>query len=883
MNLKNIWKNTPASRTQVLAVAGSLFALACVSVAQAQEQNNKVLRAIQREQTSFNRTQKQKGVKWAQSHNFPTSFTNARGEFFEIAGVSKRGTPILRKTFGLEDAKTTGASHLWPGGSAGLSLTGTGLFIGLWEAGGNPDLNHQEYIGRATTKDGDPTVTDHATHVAGILSATGVNPQAKGMAFQTTLHCYNADNDSGETPGEAVIGMQLSNHSYGFVNGWVFGALGDDKWVWLGDRSKSEIEDDGFGVYNDYTVVWDQITYNAPFYLPCVSAGNSRNPGVPSGAFEHWARNPQSGNFELVTAQRDDQSTYDNIGFGLQIAKNTLTVCAAEKLANGIYNDPSDVVMSSFSSWGPADDGRIKPEISGDGVDVLSSVPNNGYARFSGTSMAGPNVCGSLALLQQHYKEVSGGARMRASTMKALALQTAREAGDAPGPDYAYGYGLLNVVDAATLITQTSFNPYAIQELQLSTGETKQIPINIGQGDLFKVTLCWTDPAGTVTNAYDSRTPVLVNDLDVRVRNIATGEVFEPWVLDVENPAAPATTGDNVLDPVEQIVIDAPAAGDYMIEVSHKGATLKPAGKQNFSLVVTAPIPDGFAAFSIDPGQVVGGVENAIATLVLAETPTEDTVVNLRSLNPNAASVPTTITVPAGVDKVDIPVITKSVRPKAGNAFVEATIFASAPGIGSRSVKLKLFPIGVAGYTLDADTTVGGNTVGGTVSLSNPAATGGALISLTSDGAGTARTTRNWVLIQAGQISGKVKIKTNPVFDGTNVTLHALRLGSDVPADLYVTPVSLSGFTASPSSLFSNQTVKFTVSLDGLAPTGGSKVEIVSSNPSVLSVPSSVVVPAGKRTFSFNATASRVTSTQNISVRASRKDIEKNIPITVSP
>ena len=94
---------------------------------------------------------------------------------------------------------------------------------------------------------------------------------------------------------------------------------------------------------------------------------------------------------------------------------------------------------------GPTDDGRIKPDISAKGgkhVFLYWSIKRfSSYARnFSGTSMSAPNVSGSLLLLQQHYNDLNGE-YMLASTLRALALHTADEAGFAPGPDYRFGLG----------------------------------------------------------------------------------------------------------------------------------------------------------------------------------------------------------------------------------------------------------------------------------------------------------------------------------------------------------------------------------------------------------------------------------------------------------
>jgi subtilisin family serine protease len=135
-------------------------------------------------------------------------------------------------------------------------------------------------------------------------------------------------------------------------------------------------------------------------------------------------------------------------------AKNLLVVGAV----NGIgasYSKKEDVVMSSFSSWGPTDDGRIKPDIVADGVSVYSSIATNdsSYAALNGTSMATPNAAGSLLLLQELSQQLSPKKFIKAATLKALAIHTANEAGDAPGPDYKFGWGLLNMYDAANVLS----------------------------------------------------------------------------------------------------------------------------------------------------------------------------------------------------------------------------------------------------------------------------------------------------------------------------------------------------------------------------------------------------------------------------------------------
>jgi hypothetical protein len=251
--------------------------------------------------------------------------------------------------------------------------------------------------------------------------------------------------------------------------------------------------------------------------------------------------------------------------------------------------------MSSFSSWGPTDDGRIKPDLVADGVNVTSSIAsgNSNYQSLSGTSMASPNATGSLLLLQEYYAQLKAGSFMRAATLKGIAIHTAEEAGSADGPDYKFGWGLLNVEKAATHIKAAIINnnstasEHLMYENTLANGATyTQTVVATGKGQLA-ATLCWTDKSGTVTpyaNALNDRTIKLVNDLDIRITKGST--TYYPWILDPNNPANAATKGDNIRDNVERINIDSVVPGQtYIITISHKG-TLS-SGSQAYSLLVS--------------------------------------------------------------------------------------------------------------------------------------------------------------------------------------------------------------------------------------------------------------------------------------------------------
>ena len=190
--------------------------------------------------------------------------------------------------------------------------------------------------------------------------------------------------------------------------------------------------------------------------------------------------------------------------------------------------------MSSFSSWGPTDDGRIKPDISAKGVNMYScsGTSNASYMNMSGTSMSAPNVSGSLLLLQQHYNNLNGE-YMLASTLRALALHTADEAGFAPGPDYRFGWGLLNTEHAAQVISENSNQSLITTETLDANDEYTYTFQADGTQDIV-ATIAWTDPAADLLPGgnEDLATPSLMNDLDLRISNDG-GETFLPWVLNV--------------------------------------------------------------------------------------------------------------------------------------------------------------------------------------------------------------------------------------------------------------------------------------------------------------------------------------------------------------
>lgn len=511
---------------------------------------------------------------YARKNNVPVRQELPDGRVIEMHHLDN-GKPIYYGTQNSGAAKTTRTDELWPGGNLGLSVTGSGYSeIGEWDAGGVL-LTHQEFGNRVTQVDGSATTHYHATHVAGTMVAAGVVSAAKGMAYQASLSAYDWSNDESEMATAAMSGMEESNHSYGFVTGW----SGN---YWYGDLSISTVEDVWFGLYSSYTADWDEIAYNAPYYLIVKSSGNDRNNSW-SGVHWHW----NGGWVSSSDSHGDDggASGYDCISTK-GVAKNIFTVGAVNEVLN--YSAPGDVTMSTFSSWGPPDDGRIKPDIVAKGVSVYSTDDDNNsdYATLSGTSMSSPNVTGTCALLQQHYQNTHSFSPMRSATLKGLTIHSADEAGAAAGPDYIYGWGLMNAEQAAELISLDSYGNNVIDERVLSNGSTYTRSIESDGSNPLRVTICWTDPQGTPvsSNLLNNRTPMLVNDLDLKLTENST--TYYPWKLDPDNPSNAATNStENNVDNVEQVYIPNPVEGTYTIEISHDGTLT--GGSQAFSIIVS--------------------------------------------------------------------------------------------------------------------------------------------------------------------------------------------------------------------------------------------------------------------------------------------------------
>lgn len=430
--------------------------------------------------------------------------------------------------------------------SAPYNLTGNGVDMLVYDAG-TVATSHSGFTGRLTIGDSSNT-GDHATHVAGTAAGNG-----SGSPFLRDL--------KGMAPDARII-------SYGFessANEWLYNDPGD-------------IESDWRTAKNTYgadlgTASIGTNTANNGF--PCDWEGNY---GAVSQLIDAIVRGSLGEPYITTWAAGNERGGSRRCGTGYGTtappanAKNPIHV--------GATHSDSDVI-TAFSSFGPSDDGRIKPTIAAPGCEqggegfINSTLPSNQYgsSAYCGTSMATPAVAGAVALMIQQYRVTyNSGGEPLPSTIKALLIHTAVDKGN-PGPDYQYGYGRIDTVSALDALIAGGFR----EETMQAGGEVHEYlyPFS-GSIPELRVSLAWDDAPAT-----PSALTQLVNDLDLRLVS-PSGQTFYPFILDPANPGQTATTGDDARNNQEQVIIANPEAGTWKIRVQGYAVPTSP---QQYSIV----------------------------------------------------------------------------------------------------------------------------------------------------------------------------------------------------------------------------------------------------------------------------------------------------------
>lgn len=498
--------------------------------------------------------------------NHPNIRRDTKNNIIRPDGITLSGKPVYYKSYhGKSQVELLKADKVKNNsGQLNLDLNGGGIQVHVWDSK-TIFATHQEFVDPDTGNtvietqpfESQSMESNHGTMVASTIIARGIahneNYDVTGLAPNVSkLVYYNSSNDRFEIVQELENNPEfiISNHSYGYYI--------------ITDEGNQQFDAWEIGEYGN----WDQFIDET------------------SNLFPYWLYIQGTGNEGDISYDGQEHPGYDYMVDGLN-AKNQLNVASIN--LNQEFGD--FISPSRFSSAGPTNDFRIKPEISALGQDVYCATWNEDeptetswYARTNGTSFSGPAVAGGAALIQQYYKQLNNE-YMLSSTLRGLICHTATDltmwgSKTVIGPDPKTGYGLMNVEAAIELIHSDSTDSEKITEIALENNGTYNLNFTTSEesnSEKLTVTLAWNDPfKPTLLTDGD-----LVNDLDIRVYN--NDDIFYPWKLDNTDMTAPALKGDNLVDNLEKIEIDAPS-GSYTIEVSHKGIL---ENDQVFSLIIS--------------------------------------------------------------------------------------------------------------------------------------------------------------------------------------------------------------------------------------------------------------------------------------------------------
>ena len=494
-------------------------------------------------------------------------------------------------------AKLINADELW---GSPWNLRGDDATIGFFEYG-YPYTGHTEFRMNRVAVDYVPNgkaPSRHTTSTIGVAVARGADIAARGIAYKASVISFYLDD--GDSQAEllkntfAFGNFAVTNHSYSSRYGWIYSPT-SRKWEFIGKRPPPS-HPDPFGADLEESRLFDSVIHASDYVMPVVTAGNARGKGPDVG--DTVIYHLFNGGYDTLVYVGDGSQPYKNGSSGYDclpptaVAKNVIAVGSVK----------INRTLSSFSQTGPTNDGRIKPDLValGENVYLVGNDRNpNGYITRDGTSYAAPAVAGAVAQIQQLYRRFYGY-DMLPATVKALLLHTAEDLGN-KGPDYRYGWGLVDVKAAAQLLQKAKTDGnFSVDDELLEDGDTHYFEVKAtSQVIPLKVTIAWIDPEGPVTEggpipaAYTTDTdPRLVNDLDIRVEKYVQGKrvaTVRAFRLNPSSPSSAATRARNYRDNVEQVLIESPdPSAIYRVIIDHTEALQD--GEQRYARCVSGAV-----------------------------------------------------------------------------------------------------------------------------------------------------------------------------------------------------------------------------------------------------------------------------------------------------
>jgi subtilisin family serine protease len=458
-------------------------------------------------------------------------------------------------------------------------LTGKGQVIGHADTGldtGILNTMHPDFQGRikvliARGRAGDVSDTDgHGTHTAGSILGSGAasGGQFKGMAWEAELAHQSVMTSNGLLGGIPFNLNELFQQTYDYGS-----RIHSDSWG-----------SDTAGAYDAECAFADEFAWNHPDHLTIFAAGNAGTDSFPSdGVVDLRSCGSPANAKNSVSVGATENDRPSGTGGGTSITWGTAwprdypaEPIASDLISYSATTSPYRQGMAAFSSRGPTQDGRIKPDVVAPGTDVISTRSSVGdpyanwglYPKFSsrycfngGTSMATPLIAGTAALMRQYAIERAGITNPSSALIKAMLVGGARSLTPgqygvgstreipAASPNPVEGWGQVDVADT---VHPENRMIRLFDRLSPATGQTNLLNVTVLKSSSpLDIALTWVDYPATL-----SASKTLVNDLDLLV--------LDPdGVRHYPNNQTSADTSNTV----ETIRIDSAKAGVWQINV----------------------------------------------------------------------------------------------------------------------------------------------------------------------------------------------------------------------------------------------------------------------------------------------------------------------------
>lgn len=498
--------------------------------------------------------------------------------------------------------------------SSGLGLSGKGEYVGVCDTGldtGDPNTIHSDFTKRVAwiksypiTADFTPYINNpggddgpadldsgHGTHVAGSVLGSGagsaglpgLSEPIRGLAFNAKLTFQAIEQElKWKNPGNA--------QRYGR---YLLAGIPNDLTTLFSDayRRRVRIHSNSWGggdpgAYDDQCEQLDRFVWQRKTFCVLVAAGNDGTDNDGDGKINPMSvSSPATAkNCISVGASENRRSNFDSETYGKWWPQD---YPSAPFRNDPMANNPEQVV--AFSSRGPTQDGRIKPEVVAPGTFILSTrstllAPNNKawaafppsklYFHMGGTSMATPLTAGGVALVREYLRTKQKKQSPTAALLKATLIAGATRLPDTATPntivDNHQGFGRVNL-DAVLAPPSPASAQFMDVRPGLATGRVRTFTVQIKSNAVpLRIVLAYTDYPG----------PTLVNNLNLIV-TAPDGTRY------VGNQAAAGATAADSKNNVEVMQVSQPAAGAWKIEVI---ASNVPQGPQDFALVYVAHV-----------------------------------------------------------------------------------------------------------------------------------------------------------------------------------------------------------------------------------------------------------------------------------------------------